>query len=192
MKSKMFQEMIGNIDDDLIVAADRKVVPMKKKTLKWISGIVAACLVAVCAIVVIPTINKPVEQTGEYKLESFYKYAVDEGEYKDYEPGKVIADEKIGGKLADVTVTAGWVDYLDGEKWDATEHAKAEIYEISGIFRETAVAIKFIDKLEAESTECYYVIINPAADKTPVKDYVIVIDGYSSQDNEAANEAVPE
>lgn len=72
MKSKMFQEMIGNIDDDLIVAADVRVVPMKKKNiLKLVSGLAAACLVAACAIVVIPIIQSnhisptdPVNEAG--------------------------------------------------------------------------------------------------------------------------------
>ncbi|MCQ2354340.1 MAG: hypothetical protein MJ102_04450 [Clostridia bacterium] len=58
MRSMMFQEILGNIDDDLIVAADVRAVPTKKKRiLKSVLGIAAACLVAVCAIAAIPMIN---------------------------------------------------------------------------------------------------------------------------------------
>lgn len=59
MKSRMIQDAICDIDDDLIEAADVKVLPMKKKYMeKIISGLAAACLIAVCVIVVIPQFNQ--------------------------------------------------------------------------------------------------------------------------------------
>ena len=48
MKSNKFQEMIGNIDDDLIVAADARAIP-KKRGFRWVAA-AAACLAFTCAI----------------------------------------------------------------------------------------------------------------------------------------------
>ena len=133
---------------------------------------------------------------------SRYKYSVDEGKYSSYVQGKVIAARHVGEKLEDVTVTAGWVYMNGGEcaarreerhalreehlldlRWQiADEHARAEIYEIKGVSTDTAVAIKFLDKLEAQITDTYYVIMNPEADLTPVSVYVINEEAFSQQD----------
>lgn len=205
MKSEMFQKAISNIDDELIETADVKKEKMKSKSwFKWASVAAAACLVIVCAFAVAPMLKgntqNPVvpsgneggmETNGENALKSRYKYAVDDGKFSTYEMGKGINAAKVGKKISDVTVTAGWYYYLNDE-WDAKEHARAEIYEISGVSEDTAVAIKFLDELEAEVTDFYYVIINPVADKTPVQNYVIIIEDPSNQDGGIVNEAVPE
>lgn len=109
----------------------------------------------------------------EFAMFSKYKYAVDEGKFSTYEMGRGINEKYVGRKLADVTVTAGWVYSNGGMFWKADEHARAEIYEIDGVPENTAVAIRFLEKLEAELTDFFYVIVNPDADNTPVKDYVI-------------------
>lgn len=209
MKSEMFQRAISNIDDELIEAADVKKGKMiNRNVFKWASVSAAACLVIVCAFAVAPMlkgntpplseINDPVIPSdneggteGEDVLESIYRYAVDAGKFAAYEMGRGINSAKIGQKISDVTVTAGWYYFLD-DKWDAKEHARAEIYTINGISEDTAVAIRFLDELEAEITDFYYVIINPAADKSPVQNYVIVIDDPANQDGGIENEAVPE
>lgn len=114
------------------------------------------------------------DELGMYEK---YKYKVDAGAYTDYVPGRVIAwensdhkEDLIGEKLTDVTVTAGWVRV---GKWEAIEHARAEIYRIQGVEETVAVALLFLDPLEAQITNCYYVILNPTADLTPVSQYII-------------------
>ena len=110
---------------------------------------------------------------AEWAPRTRYKYAVDEGKYAGYQMGRVIHERYVGEKLSDVTVTAGWMYKNGGEYWWNDEHARAEIYEISGVSDDTAVAIRFLDELEAELTTCYYVILNPDADLTPVQEYII-------------------
>lgn len=193
MKSDLLQNAIGKIDDDLIEDADVKKSTMKKTNIiRWVSIAAAACLIIVAVFAIAPMLRKDVPSTtvtsavqttgsaegfgdpnyqgSEIGMYEKYKYAVDEGKYAGYEMGRVINADKVGKKLADVSVTAGWVRR---DVWENNEHARAEIYEISGVSDGTAVAIRFLDKLEAETTEHYYVIINPAADKTPVQKYVI-------------------
>lgn len=108
----------------------------------------------------------------ETVLYARYDYKVDSGEFASYVKGRVIHESLVAEKIADVTVTAGWIrpeGYPQAEK----EHAAAEIFTIKGVPKETAVAIRFIDKLEAQLTGFYYVIMNPEADLSPVSVYVI-------------------
>ena len=182
---------IGEIDDTLIEGAEKEEKKMNKKSswVKWVA--VAAALVAltVTAVFTLPMMFKTTEpvttpgtpsESGETDgnvtekegaFEKGYTYSVDTGKYASYIKGKVIKDEKVGEKLDTVTVTAGWAD-KDGNLL-TEEHADAEIYEITGVSADTAVAIKFLNKLEAQLTTCYYVIMNPDADLTPVQPYVI-------------------
>ena len=194
MKEEIMRAAIGEIDDKLIEGAEKEENKMKKNTswVKWVA--IAAALVAltVTAVFKLPLLFKEAEpiQTPdtpsvnsesdgnvtekEGAFEKGYTYSVDTGKYASYIKGKVIKDEKVGKKLDTVTVTAGWAD-KDGNLL-TEEHADAEIYEITGVSANTAVAIKFLDKLEAQLTTCYYVIMNPSADLTPVQPYVITYD----------------
>ena len=104
-------------------------------------------------------------------LEKQYDYSIDAGKFSGYVRGRVIEDGKIGKTLEKVTVTAGWFD-ADGNRL-TEEHANAEVYEIDGVSTDVAIAIKFLDKLEAETTTHFYVVMNPEADLTPVQDYII-------------------
>ena len=99
-----------------------------------------------------------------------YVYSVDEAPFSAYESGKVIAEEKVGEKLREVTVTAGW--RRAGEQL-SEETLKAEVYALREVSEDVAAALKFIDKGEALTTDHYYVILNPAADLTAVQAYVI-------------------
>ena len=195
---------IGNIDEKLIEGAEKEpgTGGAKVSWLKWGSVAAAAVLIAVTGVTVLPGMlkgNGPADtpvttqaggnEGGEAVLPgneaapySRYKYSVDEGKYSSYVQGKVIAARHVGEKLEDVTVTAGWVYMNGGEFWRADEHARAEIYEIKGVSTDTAVAIKFLDKLEAKITDTYYVIMNPEADLTPVSVYVINEEAFSQQD----------
>ena len=104
-----------------------------------------------------------------------YFYEVDEGPFSTYDRGKVISDNKVGEKISDVTVTAGWEKWVGRELTEtiSTENLRAEVYTIDGISNDIAVALKFIDKGEAVTTTHYYVIMNPEADLTAVEDYKI-------------------
>ncbi len=279
MRSEKLQKAINNIDDDLITEADVKPATARKTVLKWASGAVAACLVAVCAVFAFPMLNRtaapvpmeevdgevpdgnksgdaeaavtgstieieiapattanetpkttagenvavttasntvPVVTTTEYVpvmttaaddvpavtenipvtttaatvpegvLAERYKYAIDGGKYAAYEPGRVIDASLAGNKLDDVTVSAGWVYVLDGETWVNNEHGKAEIFEITGVSPDTAVALKFTDKLEAVRNDMFYVLLNPAADLTTVQEYVIPnVDPFAAEEPDA-------
>ncbi len=198
---------IGEIDDKLVEGA--REVKIKKTAkyswLKWSSVVAVLALVIALGVFALPGMlkdNDPVtsvtpDNTGvsgneggnstENKFEKGYTYSVDEGKYSTYVQGKVIADKYVGGKLEDVTVTAGWMDA--DRKMLTEEHAKAGIYEITGVSKDVAVAIKFIDELEAETTTQFYVIMNPTADLTPVQPYVIAESPWEQSDgNEAVNE----
>ena len=114
---------------------------------------------------------KPV--TGhEAVLSEAYFYNVSEGVFSTYILcGKVISEDKIGNKIDDVSVSAGWKN--NANEWLTTETLRAEVYLINDISKDVAVALKFIDKGDALTTTHYYVIMNPAADLTSVKEYLI-------------------
>ena len=99
-----------------------------------------------------------------------YVYSVDDAPFSDYVGGKVIDGGKVGEKLREVTVTAGW---RRGDEQLTSETLKAEVYALQTVPEDVAAALKFIDKGEALTTTHYYVILNPEADLTAVQDYVI-------------------
>ena len=100
-----------------------------------------------------------------------YVYNVSDGEFSTYVGGKVISKDKISSKIDDVSVSASWKN-SSGERL-TTETLRAEVYLIKGVSKDVAVALKFIDKGDALTTTHYYVIMNPDADLTPVKEYLI-------------------
>ena len=192
MKTPRIVNAVGHIDDDLVSGANCAKVVKKNAWLKW--GSIAACfavmLMAVVAIApMMFSVDDPVPPIdNEYTYEKGYFYGVDEGAYSTYVGGKVIAEDKIGNKIADVSVTAGWKD-SNGEWKSETEALRGEVYAINGVSNDVAVALKFIDKGEAVTTTHYYVIMNPNADLTPVKDYIIApITPNNPGDEGAVNE----
>ena len=176
MKTPRIVNAVGHIDDDLVSGATRAKAAKKNVWLKW--GSIAACfaIMLMAAVVAVPMMfggDDPVPPIdNEYQYERGYFYQINEGAYSTYVGGKVIAEDKIGNKIADVNMTAGWKD--DKGEWKSeTEALRGEVYTINGVSNDVAVALKFIDKGEAVTTTHYYVIMNPAADLTPVKDYII-------------------
>ena len=132
--------------------------------------------------------TKPV--TGhEAVLSEAYFYNVSEGVFSTYILcGKVISEDKIGNKIDDVSVSAGWKN--NANEWLTTETLRAEVYLINDISKDVAVALKFIDKGDALTTTHYYVIMNPEADLTPVKDYLIRPLEPNNAGDEVAGEVV--
>ena len=192
MKTPRIVNAVGHIDDDLVSGATRAKAVKKNAWLKW--GSIAACfaIMLMAAVVAVPMMfggDDPVPPIDdEYQYESGYFYQINEGAYSTYVGGKVIAEEKIGNKIADVNLTAGWKD--DKGEWKSeTEALRGEVYTINGVSNDVAVALKFIDKGEAVTTTHYYVIMNPAADLTPVQDYIIApITPNNPGDEGAVNE----
>ena len=206
MKEDMMRQAIGDIDDRLIAGAEKQPTT-RCSGISWVKwGSIAAAFVLIVAVGVMvlpgmlktdspvvapdtPTVsgNKGVgdpNYTGnETALYEKYEYSVDTGKYSSYVQGKVISDNKVGDKLEDVTVAAGWVR-PEGLPKAEKEHARAEIYEIKGVSSDVAVAIKFVDELEAQVTTMYYVIMNPEADLTPVPDYIITFDSDANLDGD--------
>ena len=180
MKTPRIADALNQIDDDIVNGAARAKKVKKNNWLKW--GSIAACFVVMLAAMlaimpmlfeddspVVPPDNGP---SNEYQYESGYFYQINEGAYSTYVGGKVITEDKIGNKIADVNLTAGWKD--DKCEWKSeTEALRGEVYAINGVSNDVAVALKFIDKGEAVTTTHYYVIMNPAADLTAVEDYII-------------------
>ena len=180
MKTPRIAGAFSQVDDDIVSGAARAKKEKKNNWLKW--GSIAACFVVMLAamLTVMPMLfedDSPVVppdngSENEYQYESGYFYQINEGAYSTYVGGKVIAEDKIGNKIADVNLTAGWKD--DNGEWKSeTEALRGEVYAINGVSSDVAVALKFIDKGEAVTTTHYYVIMNPAADLTPVQDYII-------------------
>lgn len=134
------------------------------------------------------------DEFSGYKKSYFYK--VDDDNFSSYIGGKVINKDKLGEKISDVTVTAGWETWV-GEKLTetvSTENLRAEVYLINGVSNDVAVALKFIDKGEAVTTTHYYVILNPDADLSSVKEYIIPysIPGYTSYKTDGEETVVNE
>lgn len=110
-------------------------------------------------------------EAPEGALEKSYYYSLNNSEYSDYISGKVITPDRVGEKIGDATVIAGW-KYADGTMPD-TEQLRCEIYRITDIDPATAICIKFLDKGEALTTDHYYVQYNGFADLSAVSDYII-------------------
>ena len=188
MKTPRIADALNQIDDDLVNGAARAKKVKKNNWLKW--GSIAACFVVmlVAMLIVMPMLfenDSPiitpdnehvnegaVNDTGiaEGKLEKYYDYEITSGAFVTYINGKVIEAEKVGNKLESVTVIGGWKN--ESREWISTENLNAEVYEITGIDKGIAVALKFIDQGEAVTTTHYYVMMNPGADLSIVEEYV--------------------
>ena len=187
MKTPRIADALTQVDDDIVSGAVYAKKVKKNNWLKW--GSVAACFVVMLAVMVtiMPMLfedNSPVitptnpsdegavneGEISEGKLEKYYDYGIDKGAFATYINGKVIDAEKVGTKLESVTVTGGWKN--ESGEWISTETLNAEVYEITGIDSGIAVALKFIDQGEAVTTTHYYVMMNPDADLSIVKEYV--------------------
>ena len=125
---------------------------------------------------------------NESAFSETYVYNVSDGKFSTYVSGKVISEDKIDYKIADVSVAAGWKNSIDEQL--TTETLRAEVYLIKGISKDVAVALEFIDKGDALTTTHYYVIMNPDADLTSVKEYLIAPLEPNNNGDEVAGEIV--
>lgn len=125
---------------------------------------------------------------NESAFSETYVYNVSDGKFSTYVSGKVISEDKIDYKIADVSVAAGWKNSFYEQL--TTETLRAEVYLIKGISKDVAVALKFIDKGDALTTTHYYVIMNPDADLTSVKEYLIAPLEPNNNGDEVAGEVI--
>lgn len=136
-----------------------------------------------------PNNDKTTQPSHEAALSEAYFYNVSDGIFSNYIIcGKVISEDKIDSKIDDVSVSAGWKN--NDNEWLTTETLRAEVYLISDISKDVAVALKFIDKGDALTTTHYYVIMNPEADLTSVKEYLIAPIKPNNIGDEAVGEIV--
>lgn len=197
MKKEQLYEVLRDINEDYIEEARRTVRKSRPALFKWAA--VAACLgvtVTVAAIAMPAMFNNenttPTELAtipGETAYSERYVYHIDNGYFSAYIGGKVIAEERIGGKIEDVILTAGWKN-PQGE-WISQESLRGEVYLIDGVSKDIAVALKFLDKGEAVTLTHFYVILNPEADLTVMEEYTIPPDVPNHFGDETGGE-VPE
>ena len=193
MKTPRISDALNQVDDDIVSNAAYSKNIKKSFWLKWIP--IVACFAMLVAVIAFapmifngedpdPPINSDVpliDNEGAY--EKGYFYGIDEGVFSTYVAGKVITEDKIGRKISDVSVTAGWKNEA-GEWISETEKLCGEVYTIEGVPNHIAVALKFIDKGEAVTTTHYYVIMNPDEDLTLVEDYIITVAPSSKEKGE--------
>lgn len=162
MKTPKIANAMQYLDDDLLSAAD--VTPSKKRKSPWLRwGSLAACIaLLVVAVLTLPRGDGDVPTGDETQLEKYYDYVINGGVFADYIGSYVIEADKIGVKIEDVTVTAGWKN--GAGQWISTEPLRAEIYEITGVGRNVRVALRFLDQGEAITTTHYYQLFHPNAE----------------------------
>ena len=185
MKTPRIAYAVGHIDDKLVSETAGEKTAKKIIWHKW--GSLAACfaVMLLAAIVAVPMLLSG----NELVYEKGYVYTVNEESFSDYIGGKVIEEEKIGNKIADVSITAGWKN--SAGEWSAeTEQLRGEVYSINGISSDIAVALKFIDEGEAVTTSHYYVIMNPEADLSTVENYIITPTAPSYPSKEVEGEVL--
>ena len=103
-------------------------------------------------------------------LDSRFNFNVSKQEYFK----SAIEKEKVGEKIGSVTVTGYWEGFgAVSENKTQKETLSADVYSIKGVSDDVAVCLKFRDKGDALTTDHYYVVINPKADYSPVREYVI-------------------
>ena len=195
MNGKDLLEGLNHVEDRYVDEAEygklRKRVPVG-----WISMAACVCLIATVLLssggmktaedsaMAEAQNNGAVLDRAESGLETYvetstalgygetYRYSIDESVFADYVGGKVIEEEKLGEKIGDVTLTAGWHVNSEGT-WKTQEALRGEVYAITGVAQEVAVALRFLDKGDAVTLDHYYVLLNPEADLSAVADYVI-------------------
>ena len=143
-----------------------------KKFRTAVATILILFLIAGCAQNNSTELSGEDDSTIDIALGESYIYRINESRFSTYTGGKVIAEDKIGEKIEDVSVTAGWWNNTE-MVWISQETLRGEVYSIDGISEDVAAALKFMDKGDALTTTHYYVITNPSADLTDVEEYVI-------------------
>ena len=183
MKTNEFLDAMENIDPALIERADKKIV-RKRPLVKIAAIAAAITLLVCGVIAVLPSMLKgeqiiqdvvvwenifmmfsPGNEDGLISgenhggeiivTESVFAEIISEN-YADYIIGSIIPTAEqayIGEKLGEIEIRTGWYQHSDGAEFDVMT-VKAEVYEIVGVSRKSAVAIRYLEK--AASLSEYY------------------------------------
>ena len=183
MKTNEFLDAMENIDPALIERADKKIV-RKRPLVKIAAIAAAITLLVGGVIAVLPSMLKgeqiiqevvvwenifmmfsPKNEDGLISgenhggeiivTESVFAEIISEN-YADYIIGSIIPTAEqayIGEKLGEIEIRTGWYQHSDGAEFDVMT-VKAEVYEIVGVSRKSAVAIRYLEK--AASLSEYY------------------------------------
>lgn len=107
------------------------------------------------------------------------------GEFRDYEIGFTISFSNngayLGEKLGEVDIRSGWYLQAEGKEKDV-KTVKAEVYEIGGVARKAAVAIKYLEKCAANSdyfAYYYYVAVNKNYELTTLSEFFADLNAYT-------------
>jgi len=191
MKSETLYDLLGNIRDDYVSEAEASLQKRKTLPIRWFA-VAAVFLLAMTAVFALPLLKdsgqpplitpdtvspdgQSLSGDTELAVSEKYVYRVDDTAFSSYVGGKVIEEKKVGNKIREVSVTAGWQD-REGEPL-SQETLRAEVYEIADIDSDTAVALKFLDKGDAVTTTYFYTLINPDGDLSSIEGYFIPADG---------------
>jgi len=155
MKAKKFSEALGNIKESYIEEAAIYTAKSPFRA-KWIAAAACFALILTAMISFLPMIHSGKDN------KKYYDYSINGGTFSSYIGASIIAEEKIGSKLEDVTVTAGWKN--ENGEWVTEESLRAEVYAIEGVGSTAAAALKLIDPGESLSASHYYVILHPNAE----------------------------
>ena len=86
-------------------------------------------------------------------------YEITTGVYSNYKSGRTISDDYVGEKIDSVVIKTGWYQSWNDEERDVYE-VNADVYEINGVDSKVAVAIKYLEKTIADTTDDFYVYAN--------------------------------
>jgi hypothetical protein len=188
MKTNDFFEAMGNIDASLIERADKTAA--KPRTFIKIAAIAAAFALLVTGLAVVlpmltrdepggnivgdaivwdnvfdlfnPNTGSGVKEEASV-IESSSFAEIETKKYAKYDLGNAFPLDKsgefIGEKLDEIKVRTGWYVYYNDTETDVVT-VKAEVYEIKGVSTDAAVAVKYLEKGTAKTTEHYYAALN--------------------------------
>ena len=189
MKKKEWNEGLNHLDHDLVekyVEQKDRLRQKKQKTKGiWLRfGAISACfLLIVSAVIVVPMLreddpgnHRPLHWSDVSSLfgeiggsenvgspSDMYEKAfheINSGIYANYKSGSIISDDYVEEKVDAVVIRTGWYQSWNGKERDVYE-VNAEVYQIKGIDTKIAVAIKYLEKPHADTTEYFYVYSNP-------------------------------
>ncbi|MBE6564535.1 MAG: hypothetical protein E7655_04615 [Ruminococcaceae bacterium] len=193
MKKETLYDCLGNMDERYIAEAEGILSSRKAPRIQWLA-VAAVLVLAMTAVFALPLLkgqsqppvlspetdssDDPLSGDTELAFSETYVYRVNDLSFASYVGGKVVEKEKVGSKLREVSVTAGWQN-REGESL-SQETLRAEVYEITDVPSEAAVALKFLDAGEAVTTTHFYTLLNPDADAVWIESiagYFIPADG---------------
>ncbi len=114
-----------------------------------------------------------IEEAKELVEKSFAE--IETKKYAKYDLGNAFPleknDEFFGERLDEIKVRTGWYVYYNDTERDVVT-VKAEVYEIKGVSTDAAVAVKYLEKGTAKTTEHFYAALNTEYEFTTLADFL--------------------